>query len=75
MNYVSLETIKYISRSDFLKRLQAALKGVEEFFQPVVTERVGLRYIDQLSGDAVDRICELVQPSFFGSAATWGHAI
>ena len=70
VDFVALETLTYTSRDDFLKRLRVVVANVEKFFQPADAKRVGLRYIDQLTGDAVDRIDELVQPNVLGILQT-----
>ena len=66
VDFVAIETSDYTSRTDFLSRLRAVVSNVEECFHPADTKRIGVRYIDQLKGDAVDRIGELIQPSVLG---------
>ena len=66
VNFVALETIAYQSRDDFLARLRKVLISVENCFKPATAERIGLRYVDQLKGDALERAGNLVQPGVFG---------
>ena len=66
VNFVALETIAYQSRDDFLARLRTVLIGVESCFKPAATERIGLRYIDQLKGEAINRVGNFVQPGVLG---------
>ena len=66
VNFVALDTIAYQSRDDFLARLRKVLISVEDCFEPATAERIGLRYIDQLTGDALKRTGELVQPGVLG---------
>ena len=66
MDFVALETSMYSSRSEFLDRLGTVLASVEACFEPAEAQRLGLRYIDRLVGEAVRRIGELVQPSVLG---------
>lgn len=66
IDFVALETSAYISRQDFLDRLRVVLLGLEEAFKPAEARRIGLRYIDRLTGDAVDRIAQLVRPKVLG---------
>ena len=65
-DFVALETATYTGREDFLARLRTVVANVQEHFQPADAKRIGLRYVDQLTGDAVHRIGELVQPSVLG---------
>ena len=66
IDFVALETSRYGSGNDFLGRLGTVLAGVETCFRPAEAQRLGLRYIDRLEGEAVHRIGELVQPSVLG---------
>ncbi len=66
VDFVALETSSYDSRDNFLDRLRAVLSALEEGFKPASTSRLGLRYIDRLTGEAVDRIAELVHPDVLG---------
>ncbi len=66
MDFVALETSRYGSRNDFIARLGTVLASVETCFEPAEAQRLGLRYIDRLEGEAVHRIGELVQPSVLG---------
>lgn len=63
---ISLEAMKYTSRDEFLARLRTILEQVEAQFAPQITPRIGLRYLDQVSGDALARITKLVRPSMLG---------
>jgi uncharacterized protein (TIGR04255 family) len=64
--FVALETTAYASRRDFLDRLRAVTAAVEEVLAPPEAQRIGLRYIDRLTGSAVDRIDELIRPEVLG---------
>ena len=66
VDFVALETSSYDSRGDFLDRLQAVLSAVEQAFKPASANRLGLRYIDRLTGEAVDRVADLVQTEVLG---------
>lgn len=66
VDFVALETWRYSSRQDFLGRLRTVLASVEARFRPAEAQRVGLRYIDRLEGEAVDRIGDLVQGNILG---------
>lgn len=66
VDFVALETSSYDSRRDFLDRLLTVLSAVEEAFRPASASRLGLRYIGRLTGEAVDRIAELVHAEVLG---------
>ncbi|WP_446830460.1 TIGR04255 family protein [Candidatus Foliamicus sp.] len=73
-NFIALETWRYSSRDDFLRRLRRVLAVVEECFDPAEAQRLGLRYIDRLQGEAVSSIGELIQPSVLGILWPEGEA-
>ncbi|MCY4460240.1 MAG: TIGR04255 family protein [Albidovulum sp.] len=66
VDFVALETSSYDSRSDFLSRLYAVVCAVEQAFGPASATRLGLRYIDRLTDEAVDRVGEMIQPKVLG---------
>ena len=75
VDFVALETWRYVSRADFINRLRVVLAGVEGCFEPRETQRLGLRYIDRLEGEAVSRISDLVQPGVLGILQPDGGAL
>ncbi len=66
VDFVALETSSYDSRGDFLKRLRTVLSTVDQGFKPASASRLGLRYIDRLTDDAVDRVRDLIHPGVIG---------
>lgn len=68
--FVALETTNYTSRADFLGRLRAVLEALDRHVEPKLADRLGIRYIDRLTGPAVDDIASLVRPGVLGIAAT-----
>ena len=66
VDFVALETSSYDSRSDFLNRVRAIVSAVEQAFKPASASRLGLRYIDRLTDEAVDRVGELIHPEVLG---------
>jgi uncharacterized protein (TIGR04255 family) len=68
--FLALETTKYTSRSDFFARLRVALDALSEHFDPKQVDRLGVRYIDRITGGAVDEIAALVRPEVRGIAGT-----
>jgi len=65
-NFVALETTKYESRSDFMKRLEIVLAAVSECFDPTLARRVGIRYVDRIEEPEFSRMSELVRPEMLG---------
>ena len=66
VDFVSLETSDYKSRQDFLDRLRAVLTAVENAFKPSGAQRLGLRYIDRLTGEAAGAVADLIRPEVLG---------
>jgi uncharacterized protein (TIGR04255 family) len=59
---VALETSEYMSRDDFCERALEVFRAVASAALPPVVDRLGLRYIDRLSGAALKRVPEYVIP-------------
>lgn len=69
-DFVSLETKAYQSRADFLDRLREVISGVETTLNPQEAQRLGVRYIDRLTGPAIERISDLVNRKVLGVSLT-----
>lgn len=69
-DFLALETTKYASRSDFLKRLSTVTAALNEHIAPAQIDRLGVRYIDRITGAAVDDIAKLVRAEVRGIAGT-----
>lgn len=61
-DFIALETSRYSSRDDFMARLAHALHALHQHLGPRTSSRLGVRYIDQLSGDELDHIPRLFRP-------------
>jgi uncharacterized protein (TIGR04255 family) len=68
--FLALETTKYTSRADFFGRLRQIAQALDEHIGPAQLDRLGVRYIDRITGDAVDDIMELVRPEVRGISGT-----
>ena len=66
VDFVALETSSYDSREDFLVRLRTVVSAVEKTFKPASVSRLGLRYIDRLTDEAVDHVGDLIKPEVLG---------
>jgi uncharacterized protein (TIGR04255 family) len=68
--FVALETTRYASRGDFLARLRAVLQALGDHVQPAQLDRIGIRYVDRLTGAPLESISALVRPEVRGLAGT-----
>jgi len=68
--FVALETKRYTSRADFFDRLRVVLTALEEHIDPKLVDRLGVRYIDRITGSVVDEIATLVRPEVRGISGT-----
>lgn len=50
-NAVTLETKRYVSRADFLSRMSFVVQAVQTCFDPRLAQRIGMRYLDRVTGD------------------------
>lgn len=50
-NFLALTTTDYSKRSDFFERLKQALEALERSFNPVIFDRLGVRYVNRWKGD------------------------
>jgi len=75
--FLALETTNYVSRGDFFGRLEVLAGALGEHIRPARVDRLGVRYIDRISGDAVNDIAALVRPEVRGITGTpaAGHAV
>jgi uncharacterized protein (TIGR04255 family) len=75
--FLTLETTKYTSRTDFFGRVTYLAEALDEHIRPGQLDRLGVRYIARITGDAVDDIARLVHPEVRGILGTIAatHAI
>ncbi|WP_371592767.1 TIGR04255 family protein [Streptomyces virginiae] len=67
--FVSLETSKYVSRDDFHERLSEVLYALTQVAEPVLCDRIGIRYINQITGDPLRDLGSYLHPAALGSWA------
>ncbi|MHB8340133.1 MAG: TIGR04255 family protein [Mycobacteriales bacterium] len=64
--FVSLSAKRYTRRSDFLSRLTIVLHALDSWLDPKVCDRVGVRYIDRVTGEHLAQLAKLVRPEVLG---------
>lgn len=65
-NFLSLVTRKYTSRKDFVSRFIEALTALSVHIAPGPVERLGVRYVDRISGEQLRSLPRLVRPELLG---------
>jgi len=69
-SFVSLETVNYQSRANFLTRLAQVVTALRLIVDEIEIERLGVRYTDRLVGDyATELLPKLVRTDVVGLAA------
>jgi uncharacterized protein (TIGR04255 family) len=66
--FVALSAKRYTRRSDFLARLTVVLHALEGWLHPNVCDRIGVRYVDRLTGDQLPQLARLVRSEVLGIA-------
>lgn len=69
-DFAVIETTAYKSRDDFFERFKVMIQALSEHVGPQIVDRIGVRYIDRISGDPVNDISMLVRPEVLGIVAT-----
>jgi uncharacterized protein (TIGR04255 family) len=74
-HFLALETECYTTRTEFLDRITNLITALQETLDPQITQRVGLRYIDRLRGEAFNNVTALIKPEFLGpNTSGYEHA-
>ncbi len=74
-DFVAIETTAYRSRTDLLSRLEEVVGALETRIVPRTVDRLGVRYIDRLTGESIGAIDRLVRPEMLGVAGTAAGAL
>ncbi len=69
-DFVALETTRYSCRDDFLGRFRRVLEALEQHINPRLIDRLGLRYVDQLTGSLLADLPSLLRPEVSGILAS-----
>jgi uncharacterized protein (TIGR04255 family) len=67
---VSIETSRYSGRDEFLSRLREVLAALEASACPAVFDRLGIRYVNRVTGELLGSLPTLVRPEILGVAGT-----
>ena len=69
LDFLAIETTSYESRTDFLNRFSCVLAALETHVRPKIMQRLGMRYIDRVSGEPFTEIRRLVRSEVLGVSA------
>jgi len=69
-DFLALETSFYTSRDDFLDRLKRVLEALVSHVDPKLIDRLGVRYIDRVTGSNLSDLPQLVRPEVCGVLST-----
>lgn len=73
-NFLALDTRHYTSRTEFMDRLSRIVKALGEHVRPAVWDRLGIRYLNRLSGDLTESLGSFIRPEMAGvSGANLGR--
>jgi uncharacterized protein (TIGR04255 family) len=64
--FIAIETLEYSSRTDFLERFEKILACLEENIDIDMCTRIGVRYINQITGDSFDNVSNLFRSEILG---------
>lgn len=68
--FLALETTNYKSRHNLVERFGKIVQALEAHFDPQVIDRLGVRYIDRIRGDAYTQLSTLVRKEVSGILST-----
>lgn len=67
-SFITLETKKYQSRQNFVKRLERVLTALKRTIEPTHRTRIGIRYVDRVENDELEKIALFINPQLIGFA-------
>jgi uncharacterized protein (TIGR04255 family) len=68
--FLALETTNYTSRDDFVERFDRLLQALSNHIAPQTVDRLGLRYIDRIHGEAYSQLNSLIRREVAGVLGT-----
>lgn len=69
-NFVALESTVYKDRDDFFGRFEAIIAALDSLAKMSVYDRLGVRYINRVTGSELERLPSLVRPEVVGLGAS-----
>lgn len=69
-DFIALEATAYTDRDDFIARFEEVLRALEKTAEPAVYMRLGLRYINRVTGAEFAQLSELLRPEVLGLSAS-----
>lgn len=69
-DYVAIEALRYSSRQDFLERFDQLLRAVRDHIDPQLVDRLGIRYVDRVTGAPLGRLGALIRAELMGVLAS-----
>ena len=69
-DFLALETSHYTSRRDFFERFKRLLVALEQHVRPSALDRLGVRYVDRLTGAPLASLATYIQPALLGALST-----
>lgn len=70
VDFITLETRAYSNRQDFMSRFDAIISALQSAFKPQEVQRLGVRYVDQLTKSALDKLDDFFRPPVLGIAGS-----
>lgn len=68
--FATLEVVKYTSRNEFFERLETILEAIGAHIKPALVVRLGVRYINRITGRELDDASLLVRAEIAGVVGT-----
>lgn len=65
-SFVTLETRKYVSRVDFVERLEKTLNALSDTIKPTHVTRIGMRYVDQIDLEKYPDMDKMIRAEMLG---------
>lgn len=69
-DFVALATNAYTSREDFKRRFSDILEAMAETIAPTLVTRIGVRYVNRISGPQLSQLHELFRPEIASFSAS-----
>ena len=74
-DFVALSTTSYKAKEEFAQKVHNMADAVKASVRPHRANRLGVRFIDRVEGDALQKIEEYVSPEFLGTYSMLGGKI